>query len=56
MLSGLNQTRLASVRWAACSRDHEQGKVIYEVEFISGGKEYELDIAEDGKLLERRLD
>jgi hypothetical protein len=37
-------------------RDHEQGKVIYEVEFTSGGKEYELDIAEDGKLLERRLD
>jgi uncharacterized protein YpmB len=37
-------------------RDLEQGKVIYEVEFTSGGKEYELDIAEDGKLLERRLD
>jgi hypothetical protein len=37
-------------------RDNEQGKVIYEVEFTSGGKEYELDIAEDGKLLERRLD
>jgi uncharacterized membrane protein YkoI len=37
-------------------REDEQGRVIYEVEFTSGGKEYELDIAEDGKLLERRLD
>jgi hypothetical protein len=37
-------------------RDNEKGQVIYEVEFTSEGKEYELDIAEDGKLLERRLD
>ena len=37
-------------------QDHERGKVIYEVEFTLDGKEYELDVAEDGKLLERRLD
>ena len=37
-------------------RDTERGKTIYEVEFVLDGKEYELDIAEDGKLLERRLD
>ena len=37
-------------------RDREAGKVIFEVEFRLDGKEYELDIAEDGTLLERRLD
>lgn len=37
-------------------RDREAGKVIYEVEFTLDGKSYELDIAEDGGLLERRLD
>lgn len=37
-------------------RDSERGQTIYEVEFVLDGKEYELDIAEDGKLLERRLD
>ncbi len=37
-------------------RDREAGKVIYEVEFTLNGKSYELDVAEDGALLERRLD
>jgi len=36
--------------------DHEDGVPIYEVEFTVGGKAYELDIATDGKLLEKRLD
>ncbi len=36
--------------------DTELGKKIYEVEFSVEGKEWELDIAEDGALLERRLD
>ena len=37
-------------------KDHERGQVIYEVEFTLDGKEWELDIAEDGKLLEKRPD
>jgi hypothetical protein len=37
-------------------RDSEHGQTIYEVEFVLDGKEYELDIAADGQLLERRLD
>jgi len=37
-------------------KDRERGQVIYEVEFTLDGKEWELDIAEDGKLLERRPD
>jgi len=37
-------------------RDTEHGQSIFEVEFVLDGKEYELDIAADGQLLERRLD
>jgi hypothetical protein len=37
-------------------QDQERGQVIYEVEFTLEGKQYELDIAADGALLERRLD
>lgn len=37
-------------------QDHEAGRLIYEVEFTLNGQEHELDIAEDGTLLERRLD
>jgi len=37
-------------------QDHEGGQLIYEVEFTQGGQQFELDIAADGKLLERRLD
>jgi uncharacterized protein YpmB len=37
-------------------QDEEQGQLIYEVEFTFNGKEYELDVSADGKLLERRLD
>lgn len=36
--------------------DREAGRLIYEVELILNGQEYELDIAADGTLLERRLD
>jgi hypothetical protein len=36
--------------------DHEGGQLIYEVEFTLDGNDWELDIAPDGKLLERRLD
>jgi uncharacterized protein YpmB len=36
--------------------DREGGQVIYEVEFTLDGNDWELDIAPDGKLLERRID
>ena len=36
--------------------DHEGGQLIYEVEFTLDGADWELDIAADGKLLERRID
>jgi uncharacterized protein YpmB len=37
-------------------KDREGDKDIFEVEFTQDGKKYELDIALDGTLLERRLD
>ncbi len=36
--------------------DEEHGKVIYEIEFTLDGKQFELDVAADGTLLEWRLD
>lgn len=37
-------------------RDNKGGRVVYEVEFVLEGQEYELDIAEDGTLLRRHRD
>jgi len=37
-------------------RDNEAGVIIYEVEYVLAGTQYELDIAEDGTLLRRKLD
>jgi hypothetical protein len=37
-------------------RDTKQGKVVYEVEFVDAGKNWEIHVAEDGKLLSRRPD
>ena len=37
-------------------KDVDEGVQIYEVELTQGGKKFELHIAVDGKLLERRPD
>jgi hypothetical protein len=37
-------------------RDTKQGKVVFEVEFVEGGKNWEIHVAEDGKLLNKRPD
>ncbi|HTV19514.1 MAG TPA: PepSY domain-containing protein [Polyangiaceae bacterium] len=37
-------------------KEHEEGVLIYEVEFTQNGKAFELDVALDGKLLERHAD
>jgi hypothetical protein len=37
-------------------REERAGVVTYEVEYVLGGTQYELDIAEDGRLLRRKLD
>lgn len=37
-------------------RDTERGQTVYEVEFEQDGRDYEIDVAEDGSLLERRED
>jgi uncharacterized membrane protein YkoI len=36
--------------------DHEEGVLIYEVEYTIDGKKWELDISTDGKLLEKHPD
>jgi uncharacterized membrane protein YkoI len=38
------------------ARESEDGKTIYEVDVKVGGKDYELKIAEDGKLISKKLD
>lgn len=37
-------------------RDTKRGKVVFEVEFVEGGKNWEIHVAEDGTLLSRRPD
>jgi uncharacterized membrane protein YkoI len=37
-------------------KDQENGNVVYEVEFTDGGKNWEIDVAPDGKLLQRHVD
>lgn len=37
-------------------RDRDGDRVVYEVEIYDGGQKFELDIAEDGRLLSRRPD
>lgn len=37
-------------------RETEKGQVVYEVEFTQGGKEWEIVVANDGKLLRRAED
>jgi hypothetical protein len=36
--------------------DQENGNVVYEVEFTDAGKNWEIDVAPDGKLLKRHED
>ncbi|HEY8429380.1 MAG TPA: PepSY domain-containing protein [Sandaracinaceae bacterium] len=37
-------------------RDDDLGRVVYEIEFVENGRKFELDIAEDGRLLNRHPD
>jgi hypothetical protein len=37
-------------------KDHEAGKDVFEVEFTLNGKKYELHIAPDGTLIEKKVD
>lgn len=37
-------------------REQEQGRTIYEVEFTQNNRKFELDIGEDGQVLQRHAD
>ncbi len=50
------QRELGQGQLGDIERDHEQGRVVYEVELIDNGRKFELDIAEDGRLLQRHPD
>jgi uncharacterized membrane protein YkoI len=43
------ETRGGKIR--EIEREREKGKVVYEAEFVSKGKVYEITVSEDGKLL-----
>lgn len=36
--------------------EHEDGRIIYEAEFLRDGEEYEISVAPDGTLLEKEID
>ena len=37
-------------------RETENGKVVYEAEWLVDGREFEIEVAEDGTVLEREFD
>lgn len=37
-------------------RDAKRGQTVYEIEFVDGGTKYEIEVAPDGKLLDRKED
>ncbi len=37
-------------------RDHDRGRTIYEIEFSEDGRRFEIDIGEDGRVLNRHAD
>lgn len=37
-------------------RERENGRIVYEIEFIQEGVKYEIKVAPDGRLLERKKD
>jgi uncharacterized membrane protein YkoI len=37
-------------------RDIKRGQTVYEIEFTDGGAKYEIEVAPDGKLLDRKED
>ncbi|MCZ7685548.1 MAG: PepSY domain-containing protein [Sandaracinaceae bacterium] len=50
------QRELGQAQVHEMERDRDGDRVVYEIEIIDGGQKFELDIAEDGRLLSRRPD
>lgn len=50
-------TGAESAQFRKVKLDYEKGRFVYEVEFVAGGKEYEMDIsASDGTILDVEID
>ncbi len=50
------QQEIGSAQIGEIERDREGGRTYYEVEFTENGRRYELDIAEDGRVIQRHAD
>ncbi len=50
------QRELGQAQVHEIERDRHGDRVVYEVEILDGDQKFELDIAEDGRLLSRRPD
>ncbi len=37
-------------------RDQDRGRTVYEIEFVENGRKFEIDIGEDGRVLNRHPD
>lgn len=46
----------SSTRYINVQQDYENGRLVYEVEFFSGGFEYEYEIASDGSILKKDVE
>lgn len=50
------QSEVQDGRIEDIEQDREQGRTVYELEYERGGLEYEVDFAEDGRVLEKHQD
>jgi hypothetical protein len=50
------QREVGAGRISEIERDVKRGQAVYEIEFHEGDKKWEIEVAPDGKLLDRRPD
>lgn len=49
--------KVSDVRFIKAEKDYDDGKVVYEIEFVKGGREYEYKISADsGRILDKDVD
>ena len=45
------------MRFIKAEKDYDDGKLVYEIEFVKGGREYEYKISADsGRILDKDVD
>ena len=49
--------KVSDVRFIKAEKDYDDGKLVYEIEFVKGGREYEYKISADsGRILDKDVD